>query len=623
MSALRTWRLFAAIAIVVSIASCRQDSTTSPDSAEGRNIAMRIDRGADIPDSLWFRTDSVRIRISTTSGIPLLDKSLPFTSGSLAFGTVSAPGDQGVLVDAIGYDRGVETWTASQTLPPSSSPQVAVLRIGSAKATSNPVPSFGTATAPFVVSISDSTWPKDTSATGIRDAVTSDRPFRVFLGSLTDSVTIRYSLDGSNPSMNSPAYDPASGILVDSSRTLQAIATREGWNSSSIFAVEFALRSRRAAVVSSSISPWAVDTFDQPVVLSLASPTPQARIHYTLDGSVPTESSPLYGTGGIFLDTSCRLTAVVFAGKNLPAAVNLSRNFVLKARPPVVAPSAREGLPPFRTALASTTPGCIVRYTRNGRIPTLTDSIYQDSLLFAKTDDSTTITAVAFPIASKIAPSPPTVRRVGWAIPWNPAVKYSSFMDPRDQRVYRSVRIANKVWMAENLDFKGVAGAEIGVCPGANGSRIPGSADSCSKYGRLYTWRELMAGQGEGTFVRGLCPVGWRLANLRDWDTLIATAESDPRIGPSFGAQSLRSVAGWTTGTIPGLDLLGFRAVAPGFRYANGMFSLANQVANWWLPLESDPETAYQKNIDYLHGEVFIVDFDTTFAFSGRCVLSD
>lgn len=73
-------------------------------------------------------------------------------------------------------------------------------------------------------------------------------------------------------------------------------------------------------------------------------------------------------------------------------------------------------------------------------------------------------------------------------------------IDPRDSAYYRTVTLNGQLWMAQNLNFRG-----LGLCYSRQDSM-------CDKTGRLYTWEEALRA----------CPDGWRLPADGEWWAMAA-----------------------------------------------------------------------------------------------------
>jgi uncharacterized protein (TIGR02145 family) len=79
-----------------------------------------------------------------------------------------------------------------------------------------------------------------------------------------------------------------------------------------------------------------------------------------------------------------------------------------------------------------------------------------------------------------------------------------SFKDKRDGQIYKTVKIGNQVWMAQNLNYA--------VDNGYGSWCYDNEYRNCKKYGRLYTYYTAM----------NACPSGWHLPSVSEWETLFA-----------------------------------------------------------------------------------------------------
>ena len=155
--------------------------------------------------------------------------------------------------------------------------------------------------------------------------------------------------------------------------------------------------------------------------------------------------------------------------------------------------------------------------------------------------------------------------------------------DGRDGQVYKTVVINNRVWMAENLNYKYYHKTARSFCYNADTA-------NCKKYGRLYTWSAALDsagffsnecwGCGNGSEikaagrVRGVCPDGWHLPNMVEWQDLMYY------VGENF-MEKLKSRDGWNE--TPGTDEFGFCALPAGSRKnTEGNFLEEGEYVYFW-----------------------------------------
>lgn len=149
-----------------------------------------------------------------------------------------------------------------------------------------------------------------------------------------------------------------------------------------------------------------------------------------------------------------------------------------------------------------------------------------------------------------------------------------------DGKTYKTVKIGNQEWMAENLAVRHYR----------NGISIPeGSIDryrwenniedgwcyyDCSseygkKYGMLYTAPAVLNSNG-------LAPEGWHIPSKEELQELINYLNNN------FG-DKLKAKDSWNNPKTEATDEYGFRALAGGFRSDNGEFYGIGKVGNFWL----------------------------------------
>jgi len=126
------------------------------------------------------------------------------------------------------------------------------------------------------------------------------------------SPTICYTIDGSTPTTNGAGTCThgsvySTPLTISSTTTVKAIATQAGWTDSILVTETYTINGQ-LATPTFTVSPG---TYNHPVLPQILGPS-GATIYYTLDGSTPTTSSPVY-TGAqipIYTTTTVKALAV-------------------------------------------------------------------------------------------------------------------------------------------------------------------------------------------------------------------------------------------------------------------------------------------------------------------------
>lgn len=199
-------------------------------------------------------------------------------------------------------------------------------------------------------------------------AGTYDSVQYVSLSSATPGASIHYTIDGREPSLSSALY--RGSITLRSTTTVKAAAFAADRPASTVVSATFTLRnvptSGKPVIsgVKESSSSWSGDTV---IRVSIKGPSLSGTVlRYTLDGSVPTESSPIYRESFV-VDGARTVKARSFRRGMLESAID-SQRFeprLSRALAPTFSPDPAKYSPDSvqYIYLSTKTPGCQIRYT--------------------------------------------------------------------------------------------------------------------------------------------------------------------------------------------------------------------------------------------------------------------
>lgn len=210
--------------------------------------------------------------------------------------------------------------------------------------------------------------------------------------------------------------------------------------------------------------------------------------------------------------------------------------------------------------------------------------------------------------------------------------------DSRDGQTYKTVKIGNQVWMAENLNYAytGVLYNNSGYTSDSTSWCFSNDPANCIKYGRLYIWAAAMDSVGTWSTngkdcgygvqctpiypVRGICPEGWHLPDKAEWNTLFTAVG-----GASTAGKMLSSTISWSS--VPGgwvrdgygTDAYSFSALPAGLRDATG-YNNVGYHAYFWSSSEYNSSRTYIVGLDDEFDKADLYGSGKDYGYSVRCV---
>lgn len=262
----------------------------------------------------------------------------------------------------------------------------------------------------------------------------------VALTSPTSGATIRYTIDGREPTLSSSIY--RGPITLRSTATIKAMAFAPDRPSSDVVSATFTLRNVPTSgkpVISGAkeaSSSWSGDTV---IRVSIKAPDLAGTVvRYTLDGATPSESSPVYRESFV-IDGARTVKARSFRRGMLESAID-SQRFeprLSRALAPTFSPdTTKYSADSVQYIYLSTrTPGCQIRYTLDGKAPTASSTYYNGNpITLSKT---TTVKAIALAFNRETSP----VASATWTLkPLSAAaVKISTTAKADSTKVYKTL----------------------------------------------------------------------------------------------------------------------------------------------------------------------------------------
>ena len=133
---------------------------------------------------------------------------------------------------------------------------------------------------------------------------------------------------------------------------------------------------------------------------------------------------------------------------------------------------------------------------------------------------------------------------------------------------------------------------------------------NCQLYGGLYQWNEAMQYvTTEG--AQGICPTGWHIPTLAEFQTLSTTVGGD--------GNALKAV-GQGSGAGAGTNTSGFSALLAGGRGGNGYFLYLGNDAYFWSSSEYGATGAYGLLLSTNGSYIYLSGYYEEGGFSVRCL---
>lgn len=188
--------------------------------------------------------------------------------------------------------------------------------------------------------------------------------------------------------------------------------------------------------------------------------------------------------------------------------------------------------------------------------------------------------------------------------------------DTRNGMVYPTVQIGTYCWMAKNMNIGELLNGSEEMTDDGNIEKYCFDNDeaNCTQYGGLYQWDEVL--QYDGDNVKGICPDGWHIPSLEEWQQL--------EMALGMPEDQATASSGWQ-GTDEGSKLKqggssGFNALMTGNRNTSGNFTIFGSGTAFWTATQASSFMATARTLDASRSDISHTNYDKRYGHAIRCV---
>lgn len=184
----------------------------------------------------------------------------------------------------------------------------------------------------------------------------------------------------------------------------------------------------------------------------------------------------------------------------------------------------------------------------------------------------------------------------------NSEIKYNSFVDERDDKIYWTITINGKEWFAQNLDY------DL-----QDLSWYQNNSESNKIYGKLYVGSSLTSN------LKDICPSGWHIPTVSEWTELIETVG-----GFKFAGKDLKenSELYWRKSEKKGTNVSGMTILPAGSRDSKPSFSNLGKYTFFWTSTPNPKIIGSFMSLDFgfMRDNINLSTGDKEWSYSIRCV---